>query len=1000
MKIGDDPWRANDMKSILQPSFRDAFAENINYDNGEFLYKEQIGATNSRPLGTDFEESSHAYIHQNTLIVTLNVLYQKNSYTEIGKAGTVTGTIEGAHLQWFKSILEEASTQPKVKFIIVQGHFPVMFPVRKVQSSGMYIDDVDHSEFLQALRDYNVNVYFAGEAHLNTVTKDSESDLIQVVSRGNYFSNFLTVDVTNSNMYIQSYNEIGEKETMYNYNYNHSGYVSLSIKSSGQSTLDSGGNLNFLDRSMPMIHFDFENMYALKDRPVLGLGEVPGVMRSPIVDSIEIESVLCDSSLPNVGAFGQNYDAQAANINLDTGVHGSAGTFDVNSRAAVLGMGPHSENKAISYSLWINTLEDGNKMLLAYEGYWVRKEVMNLRLRNGRPEISYSKSQQTRTDGDRLNDGKWHHIAVVMPHDNCLLSELLFYIDGVEVNIFIVGDDGKMNLPNEGMISVGGFGHGNVGSGGDSREGFMGGGRFTGSIDDVMIWPRSLTLEEVQHLSTFPTHFSLRSKLSYRNNEAMCLGFGLSLNEIILQQCSDSFTQQWTIDSLGYIRSRVFYQKCLAPTKESFQAGNSVQLVDCSKFDNNSLIWKMTSDGIFEYRGNSGLFLTINEGNNNVLELATESSPEVQKWDIVYEGMASSSYLTEYPTSAPSDAPTGNPSAKPSSSPTDSPTSAPTKHPTKRPTGAPSPSPSSRPSASPTKRPTMSPSVSPSKHPSSAPSVSPTHFPSAIPSIFPTISHQPSTRPSMCENQKDGFGKYATESGVYKSCAQAAKTPRLCEDPHIYEMCPVACQLDCNGYNGDCYDSIGAFSSPSGVSSECSNALSDPAYCLYPWFQDECKHTCFGSCSGCADLAVSFHSPSGVTRTCKDAEDKPNLCERDWFSSLCPASCNIECDDESTESVSEEETCKDNGDGFLNNKGIMKYCSELNDQPGFCSKPLFQANCKMSCFGSCDECADTLGVKISGKWRPCKRATSPDHALCNTAKFQRSCPKACGQCTS
>ena len=126
--IGDNPWRSNDIKSILQPKFREAFSQNINNGfKGNFLYDEQIGTASSRPFGTNFEGTSYALIHENTLIVTINVLYQKNSSIEIGETGTVTGTIDGAHLAWFRSILQQGRLQNHVKHVFVQGHFPVLF---------------------------------------------------------------------------------------------------------------------------------------------------------------------------------------------------------------------------------------------------------------------------------------------------------------------------------------------------------------------------------------------------------------------------------------------------------------------------------------------------------------------------------------------------------------------------------------------------------------------------------------------------------------------------------------------------------------------------------------------------------------------------------------------------------------------------------------------------------------------------------------------------------
>ena len=62
-----------------------------------------------------------------------------------------------------------------------------------------------------------------------------------------------------------------------------------------------------------MIHFDFEENFALADRQVLGLQRGPG---NPFVSEVTIQGVRCDRSFANRGVFGQNYDAQYADIAL------------------------------------------------------------------------------------------------------------------------------------------------------------------------------------------------------------------------------------------------------------------------------------------------------------------------------------------------------------------------------------------------------------------------------------------------------------------------------------------------------------------------------------------------------------------------------------------------------------------------------------------------------------------------------------------------------------
>ncbi len=923
-------------------------------------------------------------------------MYQKSPKVDAGTSGTVAGIIEGEHLKWFKSILEEGQKQPDVNFIFVQGHFPVLFPVKRVKSSGIYMESDETSDFLSVMRDYGVNVYFAGEHHLNTVTKDDKSDLVQIVSRGNYFTNFLTVDVADDSVTVVCHNEVGEENKMYNYNYEPSGKLTISKDNGGEIKIDSSGELQVLDRSLPMLHFSFENIFSLKDRPIIGLGDLPGVRSVPIVSDVTIDKVSCTKSLPNVGALGMNYDAQTANIDLVPGVHGNAGSFSANSRAAVLGMGPHSDFKAISYSLWVKTNADGENILICYEGYWTKNNIMTLRLRNGRPEISYSASQQLRAKGSDaiINDNKWHHISVVMPHDKCLLSELLIYIDGSNVNTNLVGSDSVMELPSGGMISLGGFGYGNTGSDGDSREDFKGGDPFVGLLDDVYVWARSLEPKEVRNLASFPEPFALRSKLSYQRKQALCVGFGLNLNEIVLRNCNDSRAQEFTIDSLGYIRSVVFYQKCLLPASASSSAGTIVELADC-EFDDQKFNWSLASNGLIEYNSDTELYLTVKQDNSLILRPIT--APEVQNWDIVYEGVYPASYLTEAPSSSPSSKPSQAPTTTPTKSPSAKPSAAPTRNPTPAPTKRPTRAPTRRPTKRPTPLPTKSPSLSPSKSPSAMPSKYPTSAPTSTPSATPSKSPQPSSSPSMCIDRRDGYGNWHIGDGKYKNCMQAKKTPRLCNYEIISLHCPVACHLDCDALK--CSDNSGEFSKPNGKTISCSDAISNPNLCLNSWFNQECKMSCFGSCAECADFVVPFESPSGVDRTCSDAEANPNLCRRDWFYTMCPVSCET-CDKVHEPGAPETPTteCEDTNGAFENGGGITKYCTDAQEYNGLCGRVIYRKNCKKTC-NTCDSvCVDSLGVKIGQKWRQCSTATSPNHKLCNKKKFKKACPKACGQC--
>jgi len=85
--------------------------------------------------------------------------------------------VEGDHLKWFENVLIEARKNKSIKHIIVQAHLPIIQPVRKVSCSGQFMDNGEESMFWKIMVKYNVDIYFAGEVHTNTVTKDTSSNL-------------------------------------------------------------------------------------------------------------------------------------------------------------------------------------------------------------------------------------------------------------------------------------------------------------------------------------------------------------------------------------------------------------------------------------------------------------------------------------------------------------------------------------------------------------------------------------------------------------------------------------------------------------------------------------------------------------------------------------------------------------------------------------------------------------------------------------------------------
>jgi len=478
-EVGDNPWPANSDVSKYQAEFRSSFATAFNYSTGNgsdtrsFKYTQKIGNANSRPLGTIYQDTSYAYQHKNALFVTMDVFHQEDYKVNIGEQGTVTGTVVGPHLTWFESVLSEARKDSSIKHIFVQSHLPVIYPVRKVSSSGMLIDNGIDNPFWQLMREYKVDIYFAGEVHANTVTKDPQSDLLQVVSRGNFFTNFQTIDITQDKIEMTLHRHFGEKVT--DGNYRVTGTLSID-KSTNKTSIKATGGLALLETKSKLLHFDFEQDFAEIDRPINGLSEKKS---SYVIDGKKVSRTIA-----NLGTFGDQYDALHHNVNIVPAKNGNSGKFSQDSRMAVFAMGPLQGKHAVAYELSFKTQSKANQILINTATIWgnTPKDFLNLYLDNGIATVAISDKKMLQASSEKLNDGKWHTIKVSMPHDNAKLSELIVEIDSKVVDASLTSGDAQIKLNQSMRFTIGGKGYSS------NALKTVPVTNFTGLIDDVSLW--------------------------------------------------------------------------------------------------------------------------------------------------------------------------------------------------------------------------------------------------------------------------------------------------------------------------------------------------------------------------------------------------------------------------------------------------------------------------------------------------------------------------------
>lgn len=279
-------------------------------EDGKFLHSKSIGRIPSRPLNTPYENTSYAQQHKNVLFITVDCFHDKgfnfrDDVQGLGGEGAITVTVEGPHLSWFESILKEARDDSSIKHIVVQAHVPILQPVRLVKSSGQFFDNGGDSEFWKTMEKYNVDIYLAGEVHATTVSKQKDTNVLQVASRGNQFNNFLNIQVTDDSITILALNEVGVNSNDYEQ------YGELVVdKTDSKIQISAEGVLEPISVDSALIRFDFESLFPLSAHEVIGMREKD----EPIVSTIDMRGMNCFQAMTNKGGLGRKYHVRVESL--------------------------------------------------------------------------------------------------------------------------------------------------------------------------------------------------------------------------------------------------------------------------------------------------------------------------------------------------------------------------------------------------------------------------------------------------------------------------------------------------------------------------------------------------------------------------------------------------------------------------------------------------------------------------------------------------------------
>lgn len=174
-EIGDNPWPEGSFALSAVPASKKLWADHFTtVDGGPNRFP-------MHPSGTAVDDTAYAtYLTPKLLLVTLDVFMWTPDRLRI--------SVGEAQLAWLRQVLDGAPDDAK---IIVQGHVPVLTPVRTRGSSSLHLEYGGASQLWQVLKEHGVDLYLNGEVHDFTATQLEDHEPVQV-SHGGLFAHGAT----------------------------------------------------------------------------------------------------------------------------------------------------------------------------------------------------------------------------------------------------------------------------------------------------------------------------------------------------------------------------------------------------------------------------------------------------------------------------------------------------------------------------------------------------------------------------------------------------------------------------------------------------------------------------------------------------------------------------------------------------------------------------------------------------------------------------------------
>ena len=188
-ELGDNWWDTADARA-LAPAFRDAWARafTLRRRRPRFIHAMHP------PARTQHAATAYAFRSGPVLVVTIDPFHARAD-------GTIHAEVVRSQLRWLDRVLRRAAADASVRFVVVQGHVPVLTTSRSTFSSELRLNDGASSPFWRTLEKHGVDVYLAGEMHaVSTAHHGGVEQIVHGASLRYWRFNYLTIAVSASEL--------------------------------------------------------------------------------------------------------------------------------------------------------------------------------------------------------------------------------------------------------------------------------------------------------------------------------------------------------------------------------------------------------------------------------------------------------------------------------------------------------------------------------------------------------------------------------------------------------------------------------------------------------------------------------------------------------------------------------------------------------------------------------------------------------------------------------